>query len=85
MALEDACVLSHAIQNAVELESAFQDFSKLRFKRTSVIQKRSRHLGRVYHAKGPLRLARNITLKTLPQRSFAKQFSWIYDWKTFEK
>ncbi len=85
MALEDACVLSNAIQNSSKLEVAFQDFSNLRFKRTSAVQNRSRQLGRIYHAKGPLRLARNIALKTLPQRAFTKQFSWIYDWKKFGK
>ncbi len=52
MALEDACVLSNAIQNASELESAFRNFSESRFTRTSAIQKRSRQLGRIYHAKG---------------------------------
>ncbi|MDO8353395.1 MAG: FAD-dependent monooxygenase, partial [Aestuariivirga sp.] len=46
MALEDACVLSTAIQNANELESAFRNFSGSRFKRTAAIQKRSRQLGR---------------------------------------
>ena len=85
MALEDACVLSHTIQNANELETAFRDFSGLRFKRTGAIQKSSRQIGRTYHARGLLRLARNIALKTMPQHSFTKQFSWIYDWKTFEK
>jgi len=85
MALEDACVLSLAIQNTAEPESAFRDFSGLRFKRTSAIQKKSRQLARVYHAAGPLRLARNIALKTMPQHSFTRQFSWIYDWKKLEK
>jgi 2-polyprenyl-6-methoxyphenol hydroxylase-like FAD-dependent oxidoreductase len=81
MALEDACVLSTAIQNTTELESAFQKFSDLRFKRTSIIQKRSRQLGKIYHAKGALRLARNIVLKATPPQRFINQLSWIYDWK----
>ena len=82
MALEDACVLSTAIQNAAELESAFQNFSKLRFRRTTAVQKRSRQLGRIYHAKGSLRLARNVVLRTTPPHRFTKRLSWIYDWKT---
>jgi salicylate hydroxylase len=85
MALEDACVLSHTIQNTNGLDSAFQDFYKHRFRRTSAIQRTSRQLGGIYHAKGPLRLARNIILRTMPQHRFTKKFSWIYDWKTFEK
>ena len=82
MALEDACVLSHAIQNTAELESAFQDFSGLRFKRTRAIQKRSRQLGKIYHARGGLRHARNMILKATPSTGFLKQMSWVYGWKT---
>jgi salicylate hydroxylase len=81
MALEDACVLSNAIQNANELESAFQKFSKLRLKRTAAIQRQSRQLGKIYHARGALRLARNLALKATPPRSFIRQFTWIYGWK----
>ena len=85
MALEDACVLSNAIRNSTKLEIAFQDFSNLRFKRTSAVQNRSRQLGRIYHAKGALRIARNIVLKSTSPHRFMKQLSWIYDWKTQEK
>ena len=81
MALEDACVLSNAIRNSSKLEIAFQDFSSLRFKRTSAIQNRSRQLGRIYHAKGALRIVRNIVLKSKPPQQFMKQLSWIYEWK----
>jgi 2-polyprenyl-6-methoxyphenol hydroxylase-like FAD-dependent oxidoreductase len=81
MALEDACVLSNAIQNATDLESAFRDFSESRFKRTGAIQKRSRQLGRIYHAAGVLRQARNAVLKATPSTRFINQLSWIYDWK----
>ena len=84
MALEDARVLSSAIQNAIDLESAFRNFSEQRFKRTSVIQKKSRQLGRIYHAKGVLRLARNAVLKATPGRSFTKQMSGIYSWQQGE-
>ena len=81
MALEDACVLSNAIQNAGELESAFRSFSGSRLKRTSAMQKRSRQLGRVYHAKGVLRQARNAVLKATPASKFINRISWIYDWQ----
>lgn len=84
MALEDACVLSSAIKNAGELESAFRNFSGSRFERTSAIQKRSRQLGNIYHARGVLRQARNAALKATPRRSFIKRMSWIYDWQLEE-
>ncbi|HUQ36501.1 MAG TPA: FAD-dependent monooxygenase [Aestuariivirga sp.] len=81
MALEDACVLSSAIQSAASLESAFQDFSEARFKRTNAIQKRSRQLRRIYHARGVLRQARNVVLSAMPVAAFARQLSWIYEWR----
>jgi 2-polyprenyl-6-methoxyphenol hydroxylase-like FAD-dependent oxidoreductase len=81
MALEDACVLSNAIQSSNELESAFRNFAELRHKRTSAIQKKSRRLSRIYHAKGLLRQARNAVLKATPAPRFINRMSWIYDWK----
>ncbi len=84
MALEDACVLSSAIEKAGELESAFRNFSGSRFARTSAIQKRSRQLGNIYHARGVLRQARNAALKATLRRSFIKRMAWIYDWRQEE-
>jgi salicylate hydroxylase len=81
MALEDACVLSGKLNAADDIPSAFHDFSDLRFTRTSAIQKRSRQLGRIYHAKGILRQARNDVLKVTPPKRFINQLSWIYDWQ----
>ena len=81
MALEDACVLSNAMQNASELESAFRDFAASRFKRTSAIQKKSRQLGRIYHARGALRQGRNAVLKVTPSPRFINRLSWIYEWR----
>jgi 2-polyprenyl-6-methoxyphenol hydroxylase-like FAD-dependent oxidoreductase len=83
MALEDACVLSGAVEKTKDIRAAFQSFSKQRFSRTRAIQNKSRELGRIYHAKGGLRLARNIVLKATPQRSFTGQFAWVYDWKAY--
>jgi 2-polyprenyl-6-methoxyphenol hydroxylase-like FAD-dependent oxidoreductase len=85
MALEDACVLANAIQNAPDLEYAFRNFSESRFKRTSAIQKKSRQLGKFYHAKGVLRQARNAVLKATPSSRFMNRLSWTYDWKMEEK
>jgi salicylate hydroxylase len=84
MAIEDACVLSGKLHSAGDIPTAFQDFSELRFTRTSAIQKKSRQLGRIYHARGVLRQARNAVLKATPRRSFTKQMSWIYGWRLEE-
>ncbi len=80
MALEDACVLATALQVSDDIPSAFQDFSGQRFERTTAIQNKSRQLGRIYHARNPLRLARNLALKATPPRSFINRLAWIYNW-----
>jgi 2-polyprenyl-6-methoxyphenol hydroxylase-like FAD-dependent oxidoreductase len=85
MALEDACVLSGRLDAANDIPSAFHDFSQLRFTRCSAIQKHSRRLGRIYHAGGVLRLARNAVLNASPPRGLSRRTSWIYDWKIEEK
>ncbi len=81
MALEDACVLSAKLGDGSDIPSAFADFSELRFSRASAIQKKSRQLGRMYHAGGVLRRARNAALIAMPLRRFTRQVAWIYDWK----
>ena len=85
MALEDACVMSDAIENDGGLESAFQKFFNQRHLRTAAIQKRSRRLGRIYHAGGVLRHARNTVLNATPSQGFLKRLSWIYDWNVAGK
>ena len=85
MALEDACVMSDAIENDGGLESAFQKFFNRRHVRTAAIQKRSRRLGRIYHAGGVLRHARNTVLNATPPQGFLKRLSWIYDWNVAGK
>ena len=81
MALEDACVLSAKLGDRSDIPSAFAEFSELRFSRASAIQKKSRQLGRIYHAGGVLRRARNAALIAMPLRRFTTQVAWIYDWK----
>lgn len=81
MALEDACELALAIHNSHEPETAFKTFIKQRFSRTSDVQKKSHWLGKIYHASGVFRQARNSILKRTPPEKFINQLAWIYDWK----
>ena len=73
-----------AIQNAGELESAFRNFPNCGSSAPLQFKDRSRQLGKIYHAKGVLRQARNVVLKATPPLRFIKQLSWIYDWKMEE-
>jgi salicylate hydroxylase len=82
MALEDACLLASKIKNSRYLPSALEEFTQQRFPRASAVQKKSRQLGKIYHAHGFIRLARNFVLKATPPDTFMGEASWLYDWKT---
>lgn len=81
MALEDACVLTRILHSGRNATQAFEDFSTQRFMRTSKIRQKSRQLGRLYHATGNWRLARNLALKITPPRVFMNRLKWIYQWQ----
>jgi salicylate hydroxylase len=79
MALEDAVVLAREIA-ARSVPDAFQSYEHQRRPRTARIQEQSRRMSRIYHASGPLALARNLTL-TLASPDFAlRRLDWIYQW-----
>jgi salicylate hydroxylase len=80
MALEDACVLAQQVQGNPDYAAAFAKFAGLRLPRTSRLQSQSRRNGRIYHATGLFRTARNRALTFIDGDFFLKQLSWIYDW-----
>ena len=80
MALEDAVVLGRQVESAATLPEAFAAYEAQRKPRTARIQQQSREMSRIYHASGPLAVARNLTLK-LASPSFAlSRLEWIYRW-----
>jgi salicylate hydroxylase len=80
MALEDAVVLSKALSREPLPASAFAAYEQARRPRTRRIQAESRRMGRTYHAKGALAMARNLAL-WLAGPSFAlDRLDWIYRW-----
>ena len=82
MALEDACVLSQLVEKDSNYAKAFQKFSALRFNRTRAIQNKSAQLGKIYHARNPLRPVVGLALRIQPSNLFLSQLAWIYDWRT---
>lgn len=80
MALEDAVILSREAAHAGDLGSAFKSFERQRRPRTARIQEQSRRMSRIYHADGPLALARNITLRLSSPAYALTRLDWIYRW-----
>jgi salicylate hydroxylase len=61
--------------------SAFINVENARRERTARIQAQSRRMGRIYHASGPLALARNVVLRYGGASPALRQMEWIYRWK----
>ena len=82
MAIEDACRLAaHVSEGTGSLADRFTAFAAERRPRTARIQAGSRTLGRLYHARGPLALARDAALSLLGSDATIRRNAWIYGWK----
>ncbi|MBK1867394.1 FAD-dependent monooxygenase [Aestuariivirga sp. YIM B02566] len=79
MALEDAVVLARNIQTSDTIAGALRAYQALRLPRTQRIVAESRRLSSIYHARGPMRLARNVVLRSTKPEVFLSRLSWIYD------
>jgi salicylate hydroxylase len=80
MAIEDARelqrVLSVADDVVIDVPTALRRYALNRFERVARVQARSERNGTIFHATGPLRLARNAALRTLGARLLDQP--WLY-------
>jgi salicylate hydroxylase len=81
MALEDACILSREMSRGLAPASAFVNVESMRRERTARIQSQSRRMAKIYHASGPVALARNAVLRFGGTSPALRQMEWIYRWK----
>lgn len=81
MALEDACVLAKCVEETPGIAAAFSRYADMRRDRTARVQNESLRLGRLYHARGPARLLRNLALRTMTAERFQRRNDWIYGWR----
>lgn len=78
MAIEDAWVHCALRSKGAGFKAAYE---AARLKRVCKVQSTSTRNGRIYHAKGPLRLARNTAFAALSRRApeaRLAQFDWLY-------
>ncbi len=83
MALEDAVVLARLLPPAADdPRPAFAAFQAARMNRTARVQRESRHQARIYHLRGPARLARDAVLAGLLSGDrLTERTSWLYRWQ----
>lgn len=80
MAIEDARelqrVLAVADDRIVDVPTALRRYALNRWARVAQVQERSRRNGTIFHALGPVRIARNLALRTLGDRLLDQD--WLY-------
>ncbi len=79
MALEDAYVLAKALdQHRTDHSKAFQHYENQRRKRAYKVMDTAHKLGKIYHMKGLMRLARNTVLKASKPEKLLASYDWLY-------
>jgi salicylate hydroxylase len=81
MAIEDAFVLAKEVSKASSLPEALTNFERLRITRTAKVRARGTFNRFAYHARGPLRIGRDIVLSLRPPQSLAADLDWLYGYR----
>lgn len=77
MALEDAAALAQALQTTPhDVPVALQHYAAARWQRNARVQQKAQRNGRIFHAQGPLRLARNLAMRLGGERLL--DTPWLY-------
>jgi salicylate hydroxylase len=83
MAIEDAFVLAGKIAGSLPLVEALSSFETERKTRIAKVRARGLFNRFAYHARGPVRLGRDLVLSMRPPQSLAADFDWLYGYKPF--
>jgi salicylate hydroxylase len=81
MALEDAVVLGRVLEPNEDITAAFRQYEALRRPRVLRVWRASYRQGYIYHARGAVRLARNLVLRSLGRRAIPTRMGWLYGWR----
>ena len=77
MALEDAAQLERSLKLAgQDVPAALQHYAQARWQRNARVQRRARRNGVIFHASGPLRLARDMAMQVAGARLMDSP--WLY-------
>jgi salicylate hydroxylase len=78
MALEDAEALALCLLQHRDVADAFARYSGLRLRRTQRVVATAEQNGRIYHLTGPMALARNAFLGSMPGPLLMRRYDWLY-------
>lgn len=78
MAIEDAYALARCLGDMKEPDAALQEFVAMRNARVDRVRRRGAFNRFAYHARGPVRIARDIVLSLRKPEDLAADFDWLY-------
>ncbi|MFB9952009.1 FAD-dependent monooxygenase [Rhizobium puerariae] len=78
MAIEDAFVLANRVAAPLPLAQALSAFEGERAARVAKVRARGLFNRFAYHARGPVRLGRDLVLSLRPPQSLAADLDWLY-------
>ncbi len=79
MAMEDAHLLAHELElYGDDHREAFRQYENLRRARACHVMDTAHKLGKIYHMKGIMRLARNAVLKRKNPQTLLADYDWLY-------
>jgi len=82
LALEDAAVLAHALEEADgDPATAFELYERRRRPRALSVARASLQNGRIYHLSGALAQARDLVLRFGSPRRLMARYDWLYGWR----
>lgn len=78
MAIEDGAALAATLIASSDIASALARYEAVRRPRLARVAARARFNRFVWHAAGPIAIARNLALKTRDPQRLAADFDWLY-------
>lgn len=81
MAMEDAAILADEYARTPDVPAlAFRQYEARRRGRIARVRRGALQMGAMYHMQGPMRLARNMVLQTLPSLRILSRNDWLYSY-----
>lgn len=81
MAIEDAFELATFVSRGELLGASLASFATHRIPRVDKARRRAKLNSFAYHARGPMRVGRDILLSLRPPEQFLADFDWLYGYK----
>ncbi|MFN7025539.1 MAG: FAD-dependent monooxygenase [Pseudorhizobium sp.] len=82
MAIEDAFLLASHVASNTSLPHALDAFETERLPRINRVRARGTFNRFAYHARGPIRLGRDVVLSLRPPQSLAADLDWLYGYRS---